>query len=124
MKCPNCNETLLMVEKNQIEIDYCPACRGVWLDKEELDKMLEYAAQNSYAENQSQQGFGKPGRYNPYESHQHDCNKPYKKKSFLGDLFDFDQKGGCAVFFNERILLMTIHNEDKNNVRRGVRFAG
>lgn len=90
MKCPNCNETLLMTERNQIEIDYCPACRGVWLDKGELDKMLEYAEQNTSPENQNQQGFGKPGRYNPYERQQHGYNKPYKKKSFLGDLFDFD----------------------------------
>ncbi len=90
MKCPNCDETLLMMEKNQIEIDYCPACRGVWLDKGELDKILDYAEQNAFVESQSQQGFGKPGRYNPYERQQHGYNKPHKKKSFLGDLFDFD----------------------------------
>ena len=47
MKCPNCNETLLMTERNNIEIDYCPSCRGVWLDKGELDKMLQYADQPS-----------------------------------------------------------------------------
>ncbi len=44
MKCPNCNETFLMSERNSIQIDYCPSCRGIWLDKGELDKMLEYAA--------------------------------------------------------------------------------
>lgn len=38
MKCPDCNETLLITERHNIEIDYCPACRGVWLDKGELDK--------------------------------------------------------------------------------------
>ena len=41
MKCPNCNETLLMTHRNNIEIDYCPSCRGIWLDKGELDKLLE-----------------------------------------------------------------------------------
>jgi Zn-finger nucleic acid-binding protein len=90
MKCPNCNEILLMMERNQIEIDYCPSCRGVWLDKGELDKMLEYVAQNSSYEHPGEQGFGKPGKYDPYKSAQHGYNRPHKKKSFLGDLFDFD----------------------------------
>lgn len=44
MKCPNCNEVLLMTERHQVEIDYCPSCRGVWLDKGELDKLMEYAS--------------------------------------------------------------------------------
>ena len=57
MKCPNCNETLLMTERNQIEIDYCPLCRGVWLDKGELDKMLEYAVQ-SFTPEQRENQYG------------------------------------------------------------------
>ena len=89
MKCPNCNETLLMTERNSIEIDYCPACRGVWLDKGELDKMLEYAASKPDITKEA------PGNYRDKE-HDGDRKKydqygrPYKKKSFLGDLFDFD----------------------------------
>ncbi|MBO9684084.1 MAG: zf-TFIIB domain-containing protein [Flavisolibacter sp.] len=63
MKCPNCNETLLMTERNHIEIDYCPSCRGVWLDKGELDKMLEYAEQNSSHRHPDEPGYGKPGKY-------------------------------------------------------------
>jgi Zn-finger nucleic acid-binding protein len=78
-----------MTERNQIEIDYCPSCRGVWLDKGELDKMLGYAEQNSSNEFQ-QQGFGKPGKYDPYQDSGQGYNQPRKKKSFLGDLFDFD----------------------------------
>ena len=88
MKCPNCNETLLMTERNGIEIDYCPSCRGVWLDKGELDKMLEYVAQNTPVDYPNQPGYKPYGKYpqqQPYGPH-----KPYKKKSFLGDLFDFD----------------------------------
>lgn len=82
MKCPHCNETLLMSERHNIQIDYCPACRGIWLDKGELDKMLEYAAVKTEATS-------------TYKSEMYDAggkrhNKPYKKKSFLGDLFDFD----------------------------------
>jgi len=76
MKCPNCNETLLMTQRNNIEIDYCPSCRGVWLDKGELDKMLDYTTQ-----------FAAPPQGQVFDSNQ---QKPYKKKSFLSDLFDFD----------------------------------
>lgn len=85
MKCPNCNETLLMSDKNGIEIDYCPSCRGIWLDRGELDKIIERSASHySDKENygRDQQHYGK------YDREHH---KPhYKKKdSFLGDLFDF-----------------------------------
>ena len=41
MNCPHCNVALLMTERQGIEIDYCPQCRGVWLDRGELDKILE-----------------------------------------------------------------------------------
>jgi uncharacterized protein len=41
MKCPECNNDLLLSERQGVEIDYCPACRGVWLDKGELDKIIE-----------------------------------------------------------------------------------
>ena len=45
MKCPVCTETdLLMAERQGIEIDYCPSCRGVWLDRGELDKIIERAS--------------------------------------------------------------------------------
>lgn len=44
MKCPVCKDvTLLMSEKHGIEIDYCPECRGIWLDRGELDKIIERA---------------------------------------------------------------------------------
>src|SRR3954468_10368903 len=44
MKCPTDNATLVMSERNGIEIDYCPQCRGVWLDRGELDKIIERTA--------------------------------------------------------------------------------
>ncbi len=88
MKCPNCNETLLMTERNNIEIDYCPSCRGVWLDKGELDKMLEYAAQNVTPQYDSKNTYTDYRDKQPH--HQQAHQKPHKKKSFLGDLFDFD----------------------------------
>lgn len=89
MKCPNCNETLLMTQRNNIEIDYCPSCRGVWLDKGELDKMLDFASQ--YTSAPASQNFDhNPGYQDNKYKHPYNQQKPYKKKSFLGDLFDFD----------------------------------
>ena len=47
MKCPVCGATLLMSERHGVEIDYCPECRGIWLDRGELDKIIERAAEES-----------------------------------------------------------------------------
>ncbi|WP_150308526.1 TFIIB-type zinc ribbon-containing protein [Planctomonas psychrotolerans] len=49
MKCPNDSATLVMSERSGVEIDYCPECRGVWLDRGELDKILERAEAESAA---------------------------------------------------------------------------
>ncbi|MEZ0451799.1 zf-TFIIB domain-containing protein [Sphingobacterium thalpophilum] len=103
MKCPNCNETLLMTERHRIEIDYCPNCRGVWLDKGELDKLLEQASNNI---DSSQAHDNDVNNYNKYERENYQSQQRYrdndrytdnhkyphgrKKKSFLSDLFDFD----------------------------------
>ena len=90
MKCPNCNETLLMTERNQIEIDYCPSCRGIWLDKGELDKMLAHPAATFPLENSNYTDSQTSGTYNNEREYHPGHNRPRKKKSFLGDLFDFD----------------------------------
>ena len=84
MKCPNCQQNLLMTERSGVEIDYCPECRGIWLDRGELDKIIEKSASG---------GSNRSEKYNePYSSHS-SPKKPgtYKKKpgSFLEDLFDF-----------------------------------
>jgi uncharacterized protein len=91
MKCPNCNETLLISQRNNVEVDYCPNCRGVWLDKGELDKILDYAerftsgqAEQSNYPPAGSQSYPQQGKYNEYDY------KRRKKKSFLGDFFDFD----------------------------------
>lgn len=79
-----------MTERNRIEIDYCPSCRGVWLDKGELDKMLEYTAKASSLEHSGWRDYrGRDHDHTP-DHKQPGHGKPYKKKSFLGDLFDFD----------------------------------
>ena len=93
MKCPNCSETLLMTERHQVEIDYCPNCRGVWLDRGELDKLLEFAGgQKSIAEPRYDTRHDE--RYDRHDDRRekdaYQQRYPRKKKSFLSDFFDFD----------------------------------
>ena len=78
MKCPVCkNITLLMSERNGIEIDYCPECRGIWLDRGELDKLLEKNHNLQNKENINQ------------ESNNTKKNTVKRKReSFMSDIFD------------------------------------
>ena len=82
MKCPTCNVNLVMSNRNEIEIDYCPECRGVWLDRGELDKIIERSSTNvpepRFDNNRDQQNYSRE-----------DSRYPRKKKGLLGDLFDF-----------------------------------
>ncbi len=87
MKCPSCNETLLMSDKNGIEIDYCPNCRGIWLDRGELEKIMERSADH-YSKKENYDSDYKKYGYNEYGS-DHGHKYPHKKKrSFLSELFD------------------------------------
>ncbi|MCE2790568.1 MAG: zf-TFIIB domain-containing protein [Saprospiraceae bacterium] len=96
MQCPVCNVNLLMTDRNGIEIDYCPQCRGIWLDRGELDKIIERNQSPSHNQSHSQS----PGHHQPHsQAHGYKDHKPHgykeyeykkhKKESFLGDLFDF-----------------------------------
>jgi len=87
MKCPNCNETLIMAERQGIEIDYCPNCRGVWLDKGELDKIIERTSRYTSGESTGHYPDDSYRRDNHYND---DYYKRKKKKGFLSDFFDFD----------------------------------
>lgn len=49
MKCPNCDTPLMMTERKGIEIDFCTQCRGIWLDRGELDKIIEISSQELQA---------------------------------------------------------------------------
>ncbi|MCU0402323.1 MAG: zf-TFIIB domain-containing protein [Algoriphagus sp.] len=83
MKCPTCSVALIMTERSGVEIDYCPECRGVWLDRGELDKIIERSAQPFKPGPQVFVSSEKP-HYSKYDAY-----KYKKKKGFLGDLFDF-----------------------------------
>ena len=82
MNCPLDNTTLAMVEREGVEIDYCPTCRGVWLDRGELDKIIERANEEARA------GADAPRREDQRRDY---SGKPHKKRrgSFLGEMFEF-----------------------------------
>jgi len=111
MRCPVDNETLVMADRGGVEIDYCPKCRGVWLDRGELDKIIERslggpAAAPAPTPQAATQHHAAPSAapvYQPEPRAQYrdddrrrykddDDDYRYKKKrkeSFLGELFDF-----------------------------------
>ncbi len=104
MKCPNDGATLTMSERGGIEIDYCPECRGVWLDRGELDKIIERSlAQTAPPASAPAPAAPPPGSYERERDErrqQHDQryaqpsqygNQPYRKKrkeSWLSEIFD------------------------------------
>lgn len=111
MLCPHCtNTTLAMTERQGIEIDYCPTCRGIWLDRGELDRLIERAERDAapaaagmpptppagrvergYREGGEGGEGGEEGErgYGGQRGHAYGHGYPRKKKSLLGDLFDF-----------------------------------
>ena len=81
MNCPSCKIPLVMSERQGIEIDYCPECRGIWLDRGELDKIIEKSTNEQAAPMRSnQQTFTNQ----PQQGYQ----KEYKKKHWMSDLFE------------------------------------
>ncbi len=86
MKCPNCPDTtLVMTERQGVEIDYCPQCRGVWLDRGELDKLVDRAAAPVPARSAaaSSQSDFVDSDYRGAQGHH-----PRRKKSWMSDIFD------------------------------------
>jgi Zn-finger nucleic acid-binding protein len=75
MTCPVDGTVLVMSDRQGIEIDYCPACRGVWLDRGELDKIIERSAPATAAAPR-------------HHGSDHHDRRHYKRKSFLSELFD------------------------------------
>jgi Zn-finger nucleic acid-binding protein len=91
MKCPVCSDKdLLMTERQGVEIDYCPGCRGVWLDRGELDKIMERANAESAAPAGPQQAASPAPAYSQPRDAHHDDDRDGKSKKkkggFLGDI--------------------------------------
>lgn len=106
MNCPSDGTTLLMSERQGVEVDYCPQCRGIWLDRGELDKILERMQADTaekpaqqYSEprreqplydNRDERRYDNRGRDGHYDDRRRDPR--YRKKKspfeFLGDIFE------------------------------------
>jgi Zn-finger nucleic acid-binding protein len=95
MKCPACETLLSMTERQGVEIDYCPSCRGIWLDRGELDKLLALRAPDerpperpgrSYYSSELEDSDDRRPAYGRDDRQQY----PKKRESFWSNLFDFD----------------------------------
>ena len=87
MNCPVCSDaSLVIAERQGVEIDYCPKCRGVWLDRGELDKIIERS--NEVLQQNAQSRPGDRGFYSE-KRNDDEYYKKRKRKSFFEDLFDF-----------------------------------
>lgn len=86
LSCPVCEVALVMTERRNIEIDYCPTCRGVWLDRGELDKIIERSmdAQPALAATQMKNSYPFDQDYRGGGRHE----GGHRRKSWLQELFD------------------------------------
>ncbi len=103
MQCPVDGETLVMTDRNGVEIDYCPKCRGVWLDRGELDKIIDRAtppmplsepprsAEPSPRQPRDDDRHRDRDRYHDrdHDRDRKDIRRYKKRESFLSELFDF-----------------------------------
>jgi Zn-finger nucleic acid-binding protein len=91
MQCPIDGEPLVMTERSGVEIDYCPKCRGVWLDRGELDKIIERAQTPapSFAPPPPQGGRTPDYLARRDDDEDDDRYKKKRKGGLLGELFDF-----------------------------------
>ncbi len=100
MKCPICNVDLQMSERQGVEIDYCPQCRGIWLDRGELDKIIEKSSiynqtisEQRMPEMPMDRGDNHQDRYENHDDRSFGYGYGHggkrKKEGFLGELFDF-----------------------------------
>jgi Zn-finger nucleic acid-binding protein len=99
MPCPVCKVPLAMSDRQGVEIDYCPQCRGVWLDRGELDKIIERTIELDMAPPPAPRAapyssVPPPQHYDRKHASDHDGYRPDRKgypkrrKSFLEELFD------------------------------------
>ena len=94
MNCPVCkNVNLEMSERQGIEIDYCPQCRGVWLDRGELDKVIERSLEASPGQRVNYESRDYSDQHRPshdYREPRREGHPKKKREGFLSELFDFD----------------------------------
>jgi Zn-finger nucleic acid-binding protein len=92
MQCPIDQTELVISDRQGVEIDYCPKCRGVWLDRGELDKVIERSSLMTPSVRGDYRGDAYRDRDDDLDDddrRRHGNQKKRKRESFLGDLFDF-----------------------------------
>ncbi len=88
MNCPVDNELLQMTERSGVEVDYCPRCRGIWLDRGELDKILARADREF--DGDREYGFRRDDDYRERDEWIRTPERPRRKrKNFLSEMFEF-----------------------------------
>jgi uncharacterized protein len=99
VQCPVCAVDLTMTERQGVEIDYCPKCRGVWLDRGELDKIIERAAGSPAPRPVAGEAYRPAPGYRPeypprreYDDDDDDYRRYHgrRRRGWLGEIFDFD----------------------------------
>lgn len=86
MQCPACNVPLVMSDRSGVEIDYCPKCRGIWLDRGELDKVIE-RSEAARPANGWNIGAGSQDRHG-HDDDEHHRGYDHRRKSFWREIFD------------------------------------
>ena len=89
MRCPNCETTLAMSERLGVEIDYCPECRGVWLDRGEIDRLLEAERVPAPATARTEPAPPPPAYRTGDDGRRGDEERPAPRKRAWSDLLDF-----------------------------------
>jgi Zn-finger nucleic acid-binding protein len=89
MLCPIDGSTLLLSERQGIEIDYCPQCRGVWLDRGELDKLIDRSDDDDDDRDRRRDVDRRDDDYRRDREYAPSQHRPKKKKGFLSDIFEF-----------------------------------
>lgn len=91
MKCSVFKDIdLVMSDRQGVEIDYCQSCRGVWLDRGELDKIIEKSSMPYNSSSKPQYEQSHKEHYNKYDNHNQQGYHKKKKEGFLSEIFDFD----------------------------------
>jgi Zn-finger nucleic acid-binding protein len=90
MNCPVDGTVLTMSERSGVEIDYCPQCRGVWLDRGELDKLIERADRDGADDDRRDRDRDRDrDRYRDDDRESRFAKPKKKKSSFLSEMFEF-----------------------------------
>jgi uncharacterized protein len=94
LACPNCTSGMNEINRNGVKIDICPTCQGVWLDRGELNKIIELSSEDHsqpYTQSPSYSKPYQPSQHSPYSNTQNmhiDQHSRYRKKSKIESIFD------------------------------------